>query len=450
VTATGQPRDLTTTAPLQEPHYPIVPGAISRLDADVPEASVSVLSETAVAADALLGVEPTRPELIGSADGAIGRLLFTIPNYAVTTDGLDGVNPYAVVYRDLFEKLPAATELVVLTHAAASGEVGRWLDDAGLSERASVIDTDDFLGFSIWAEDGYVAIREAENEYASLVEPAYFPRYGDALVADYVSSRSDLAKLQAPLYFQGGNVLVGDDFFFIGIDYPLNTLRRGIIRPAENEDPAAVLKELYRRFFDHRRAPGYVGATVMVPIETSEPVEIDGQRWTEVKHAGNSPGTRQPLFHIDMFISLAGRAADGRYRLLVGDPRAAAVLTGDALQPHAMAAAFDNIAGQLARDFEVHRNPLPLVHVDYVADRQRLWYFATSNNALVHMPNDGPNVVLMPSYGHGPYERLRVTDERNKEIWEGLGFEVRMLGDFHPFAANLGAVHCIKKYLARS
>jgi hypothetical protein len=55
----------------------------------------------------------------------------------------------------------------------------------------------------------------------------------------------------------------------------------------------------------------------------------------------------------------------------------------------------------------------------------------------------------MPSYGHGSYERLRVTDERNKEIWEGLGFEVRMLGDFHPFAANLGAAHCIKKYLAR-
>jgi hypothetical protein len=24
-----------------------------------------------------------------------------------------------------------------------------------------------------------------------------------------------------------------------------------------------------------------------------------------------------------------------------------------------------------------------------------------------------------------------------------------LLGDFHPFAQNLGAVHCIKKYLAR-
>jgi hypothetical protein len=27
---------------------------------------------------------------------------------------------------------------------------------------------------------------------------------------------------------------------------------------------------------------------------------------------------------------------------------------------------------------------------------------------------------------------------------------VHRLGDFHPFAVNLGAVHCVKKYLSRS
>jgi len=42
-----------------------------------------------------------------------------------------------------------------------------------------------------------------------------------------------------------------------------------------------------------------------------------------------------------------------------------------------------------------------------------------------------------------------VTDRRNAEIWEGLGYEVVGLADFHPFASNLGAAHCIKKYLAR-
>jgi hypothetical protein len=30
---------------------------------------------------------------------------------------------------------------------------------------------------------------------------------------------------QAPLYFLGGNLLIGDDFFFIGSDYPAESLK---------------------------------------------------------------------------------------------------------------------------------------------------------------------------------------------------------------------------------
>ena len=41
-----------------------------------------------------------------------------------------------------------------------------------------------------------------------------------------------------------------------------------------------------------------------------------------------------------------------------------------------------------------------------------------------------------------------MTDRGNREIWEGLGYAMRQLGDFHPFAPALGALHCIKKYLA--
>jgi hypothetical protein len=37
-----------------------------------------------------------------------------------------------------------------------------------------------------------------------------------------------------------------------------------------------------------------------------------------------------------------------------------------------------------------------------------------------------------------------------KEIWERLGFTVHQLPNFHPFAAKLGAAHCIKKYLRRA
>ena len=80
--------------------------------------------------------------------------------------------------------------------------------------------------------------------------------------------------------------------------------------------------------------------------------------------------------------------------------------------------------------------------------KERTWYFATSNNALVQ---NGPSkIVWLPSYGHGNWSELAETDKANAAMWEEMGYAVKMLSDFHPFAENLGAVHCIKKYLARS
>lgn len=168
-------------------------------------------------------------------------------------------------------------------------------------------------------------------------------------------------------------------------------------------------------------------------------------------YAGNAPGTRQPLFHLDMFITLAGRGEGGRYRLLVGDPREAARISRTPLRPQAMAEVFDDIARQLAEQgFDVHRNPLPLVYADDEQRRLRRWYFATSNNALVHRPKDGAATVFLPTYGHGAFPELEATDAANENLWRSLGYDVVRLGDFHAFAVNLGAVHCIKKYLDRT
>ena len=94
------------------------------------------------------------------------------------------------------------------------------------------------------------------------------------------------------------------------------------------------------------------------------------------------------------------------------------------------------------------RNPLPLVYVDDAEARSRYWYFATANNALVEITDDRRRVWL-PAYGFGAWTDLSATDRANVEVWRKLGFEATLLADFHPFAENLGAVHCIKKYLSR-
>jgi hypothetical protein len=431
--------------PLRERHYPRVPGEIKRTDADVPLEARRARARTAATAAALLRGEPRSPALVASADGAIARLLLTIPGYAAAGVG----NPYAVVFRDLLVKLPDDIELVILTHDGVAATVGEWVQAAARDAPVQIVSTDDFLGFSVWAEDGYAVVVE-EDGAGAFVEPAAFPRYGDALVADRVAEAVGMGLFQAPLHLQGGNLLIGDDFFLIGVDYPLLTFAEGILSAPPGVAEDDLIRTVYRRYLDAGRTFVPVGTALPVPPAARRELRLDGETWLEELYAGNAPGTRQPIFHIDMFVSLAGRGADDRYRVLVGDPREAARLTGEPLQPHAMAEAFDDIArGLAARGYDVGRSPLPLVHEDDPQARRRSWYFATSNNALVHAPAGERPTVLLPTYGHGPFEALRETDRRHAEIWSQLGYDVVALGDFHPFASNLGAAHCITKYLGR-
>ncbi len=101
------------------------------------------------------------------------------------------------------------------------------------------------------------------------------------------------------------------------------------------------------------------------------------------------------------------------------------------------------------------RTPLPYVSVLEDDARVRTWYHATTNNCLVAIDGDagdaGPvrRQVWLPTYGHPPFEELSATDADHRRRWESMDFEVTQLGDFHAFAMRMGALHCIKKYLAR-
>jgi hypothetical protein len=207
------------------------------------------------------------------------------------------------------------------------------------------------------------------------------------------------------------------------------------------------VKRLYQQTFDPQRKLVYVGTKLPVPQYQTRPITLNGEPWTEEIYLGT--GNVQPIFHIDMFIALAGRSKSGKYRLVVGSPAQADKLLNRRPIPHAMAAIFDDVARQLRRQgFEVMRNPLPLTYVDDASQKVRTWYFATANNCLVQIDAESQTVWL-PTYGHGPWAELAVTDEANERVWERLGFEVHRLGDFNPFTQNLGSVHCIKKYLER-
>lgn len=188
-----------------------------------------------------------------------------------------------------------------------------------------------------------------------------------------------------------------------------------------------------------------------------------------------------------MCVSLAGRTKSGDYEIFVGDPRQAEQLLGVSWGERSLSLYFDQFAEFLRNEgFKVERNPLALASRDYTNDdgsplsmddfayiveylySQQLankavaafkaagvtqpilreWYFATSNNLITEIDGDN-KTVWMPEYGFGNYAHYDVVDQANRKLWENRNFEVHSLGDFHPFAYNLGAAHCITKYLGR-
>lgn len=393
---------------------------------------------------------PERPRIVSSAHGAIRHVLLCYPSYA------GGDDVYRDVFVDLFRQLPESVELTIVAHASVVADLEESVDAERPDGKTTIVEAPNYLRYTVWAEDPYVVVEDiaTADSRRFLVEPFTFPRAGDSVVADLVAEASEIQSTQSPLFFQGGNILIGDDFMLIGVDYLYETLDtfiryRPVLGMPEDEAGAQdFIVDLFRQTFDRERDLFFAGTRLRVPATETRPLLMDGEEWTEVLYAGT--GHHQPIFHIDMFVSLAGRGPSGRYRLLVGSPVDADRLLDRPSVAHGLNEIFDDVARQLeAQGFEIIRNPLPLTFVDDPNAKERFWYFATSNNCLVQIDDVDGSHVWLPTYGHGAWSELTVTDDANRSLWEDLGFTVHQLADFNVFAQNLGSVHCIKKYLER-
>ena len=414
--------------------------------------------------------KPLQPKLVSSSEGKINSMLLTIPVDAIEGDIM-------AIYKKMLETLPKSTRFACLVNTGSKAIVEEWLKTYGRDETSVVVEAPDYVGFSIWAQDAY-AISTNLDQQAYFVEPLSFLRYADAVVADYITQATNIKDFQVPLYFQGGNILVADDFWLIGADYPTKTLEYindAIILP-EGEAPEALVKRLFRENLDVSRELHYVGSQIPVPVDDVILVKEDSQYCVDMVFQGNEQGTVQPLFHIDMFLSLAGRDANGKYQILVGDPSMAPMPPSAMVNSYTMQNVYDAIAdGLKSGGFTVIRNPLPLTFSKQTVKLEELnhseneklyriylelrnlgltevelrnWYFATSNNALVEI-TDTFKRVWLPTYGYDEFKYLEDSDKKNQDIWENLGFEVTMLPNCHILASGLGAVHCIQKYIER-
>ncbi|WP_299701554.1 hypothetical protein [uncultured Pontibacter sp.] len=435
--------------PIRTRHYRLIEELSSESRQDLPE---SGMRRRAIAMTLLQQYSqlPEQPSLVSSADGALEAMVFTVPSYVFKYDD----NPLWVVYQDLFRKLPSYTELHLLVPDGGDTRkhLETWLSEQGMLERARFHEIPSDIKILVWAEDDYEVVQDRKDGSYYLVQPHSHRRAADDYTGYFLSKSLGINRVKSPLYFEGGNLLVGDDFFLMGADYMVNSMLdlKGVLLPEEGTMATEQLAKLFSRYLDQERKFLVLGSLLYVPEEEEQEFEMDGVTWTETLHSKNIEGTVQPLFHIDMFITLAGRGKSGKYQILVGDTRLAAEVLGEELTNYGIPDVFDDVAAMLVRQgFEVIRNPLPLTYLDNPEERRRKWYYATSNNAVVEVKSKTEKTVWLPTYGHGNWEYLRKTDEANKQLWEKLGFKVIQLEDFHPFAEKSGALHCIKKYLRR-
>ena len=321
------------------------------------------------------------PKLVSSAYGTIDTVLLTIPSW-VLLDG--GAAPYMAVYDDLVGKLPACTELLILTNEAAGESCRTWIAGRGLADRTTIGTAPDALRFSIWAEDAYCMSVDQTAGGTFFVESASFDRYDDEHVADEINRFTDLGLALANLYFQGGNVLVGDDFWLIGMDYPNNSFDLGFIEQAPGESKLDAIRRAYGSRLDTYHTLYPIGSHLPVPETAAVPEVIGGDTWHHIVHRGNVRGTTQPMFHIDMFLTLLGRNDDGDNVIMVGDPSLAEEVLGPLefvtfARRFSLQSVFDSIAELLrSLGFVVIRNPLPAAYVVDRARRRIEWYFATA------------------------------------------------------------------------
>ncbi|HVL04768.1 MAG TPA: hypothetical protein VM388_02190 [Acidimicrobiales bacterium] len=422
------------------------------------------------------------PALVSSWQGAIEEILFAFPTYGVASAEL------AAGYKSVVAALRPGTKFVVVHHESRRFDVAEWFDDAGHpAGNVTYVPLPDYVTFTDWAEDAYVALLDTEDGTSYLMEPWEFPRAGDALVSESVQEHVSLRSAQAPLIFQGGNCLIGDRFWLLGKDYFADSValvegrNAPVTIPPGTTAPAFVTR-LFADYLDAGRELLVVGTERPIPLREFYGTREDDTYFLDI--AGDGVGTFQPIFHIDMFITLVGAGAGQRFQVLVGSPALGAELTGSR-SPFALDDVYDSIAAQLAAaGMRVERNPLvhrpeigpsfTVVELRLMANqpgnesllpavkdlvgagarekdvaRVRTWHHVTWNNCLVENGGGIGRHVYLPTYGHFPNEDLEPVDEEMRALWERLGFEVHLLGDFNPFAQRQGVVHCIKKYLRR-
>lgn len=382
---------------------------------------------------------------ISSVYGEITRMLLTYPEQINLPNDITLQR-----YKGIFESLGANIEYIILAHRNTHESIRQTAIHAGLDPDTNLKLISAFSlhpafvrrilshvsgnvyqceldnsWHSIWAQDGYCCLKKDTGETV-LIEPLDFARGGDNFVADQIAAETNIEIEITKYHLEGGNVLAGDDYIIVGKDYLHHNER---ITGESHTEITNGFKKLFG-----------VSEIIWLGFESPLRFPIDVPQ-----------GTYQPIFHIDMYVTLGGKTVEGKELVFVGDPELAKKILGQPAPSAEIIQAFNKTAEFFESysddiEFEVVRLPLDLWDVT-----PKSGTFLTYNNCLIESFDNARNVYL-PAYASvapGSLNRRRL-DEKAAQVFQDAGFATKLLtGAYEELCKRGGSIHCITKALDR-
>jgi len=397
-------------------------------------------------------------DLIADCGGAIEEIAITFPG-----DLLEGQRPErAALYDAMSAQLSNYAALTVICESPTGPHVTAWARRLSLRRSPSIaacLPADMLDEGGYWIRDPFLC-SEAGNQGQYLI-PGKAASEGT-----YLGAWNQTPTSQVPVMMNGGNCLIGDDFWLLGAfalrdttdSYP--QYGKSLVR-AEAAFASLSGKTLYvigTRPRNFRQWMACIIENIRDRIQEKQRSQQfprprtshrgDLSAWARSLGVIVPEPVNQPIRHIDLYISLTGLKVNGKRLLLVGEPKTTTNPKGptDKDFDAKIMRSLDSLS---RNDFEIWRNPMPLLLPPGVnscpsnIDCRELRFY---NNVLVQ--ND-PAVVWLPQFGDQELA-LRDMDEANRKIWSDLGFTVEQVYGWSTFVTSHGAVHCATKVLKRA
>ena len=235
----------------------------------------------------------------------------------------------------------------------------------------------------------------------------------------------------------GGNILIGGtgDFLMAGADL-LNWYRRGLTGAARSAARIKLENQLRDKFGVMRIY------------------------WVNATEASGRLNGRQPFFHIDMYVSLAGQTDDNTELVFVGEIRNEYVFCNHSPEIAQLKEALDRTARWMENPRNHHGLKCRVLRLPVLVFNEQADHYGCYNNCLVEQ-TPGGRILYLPDFmpglnggktANGTAQRIAAIQEQLRwKILKWNAGSVRFVsGGFFGLSRKMGSLRCMAKVIQRT